>query len=72
MTANDAVRRLQGRLLQRTRTQALGQLASGLPGAERQRVVVEAEAPRARGRFTLLLWQDGEPPGVSLEGVTFP
>ncbi|WP_375767852.1 response regulator [Archangium gephyra] len=29
MTANDAVRRLQGRLLQRTRTQALGQLASG-------------------------------------------
>ncbi|MCY1081719.1 hybrid sensor histidine kinase/response regulator [Archangium lansingense] len=29
MSANDAVRRLQGRLLQRTRTQALGQLASG-------------------------------------------
>ena len=29
MSANDAVRRLKGRLLQRTRTQALGQLASG-------------------------------------------
>jgi len=42
------------------------------PGPERWRVVVEAEAPEARGRFTLLLWQDGEPPSVSLEGVTFP
>ncbi|HZI03448.1 MAG TPA: DUF2381 family protein [Archangium sp.] len=42
------------------------------PGAERRRVVVEAEAPEAGGRFTLLLWQDGEPPSVSLEGVTFP
>jgi signal transduction histidine kinase len=29
MSAHDEVRRLQGRLLQRTRTQALGQLASG-------------------------------------------
>ncbi len=29
VSANDEVRRLQGRLLQRTRTQALGQLASG-------------------------------------------
>jgi uncharacterized protein (TIGR02268 family) len=42
-----------------------------LPGPEWRRVVVEAEAPEARGRFTLLLWQDGEPPSVSLEGVTF-
>ncbi|WP_375768004.1 DUF2381 family protein [Archangium gephyra] len=42
------------------------------PGAKSQRVVVEAEAPEAQGRFTLLLWQDGEPPSVSLEGVTFP
>ena len=43
-----------------------------LPGPEWRRVVVEAEASEARGRFTLLLWQDGEPPSVSLEGVTFP
>lgn len=45
-----------------------------LPGLERQRVVVEAEATEteARGRFTLSLWQDGEPPSVSVEGVTFP
>ena len=43
-----------------------------LPGPEWRRVVVEAEAPEAGGRFTLLLWQDGEPPSVSLEGVTFP
>ncbi|HYO55043.1 DUF2381 family protein [Archangium sp.] len=44
------------------------------PGSERRRVVVEAEAAEieARGRFTLSFWQDGEPPSVSLEGVTFP
>ncbi|WP_375771324.1 hypothetical protein NR798_10615 [Archangium gephyra] len=42
------------------------------PGSKRRRVVVEAGAPEARGHFTLLLWQDGEPPSVSLEGVTFP
>ncbi|WP_309892406.1 DUF2381 family protein [Archangium sp.] len=45
------------------------------PGATRQRVVVEAEVTeeaRARGRFTLSLWQEGEPASVSLEGVTFP
>ncbi|QRK04778.1 DUF2381 family protein [Archangium violaceum] len=44
------------------------------PGSERRRVVVEAEAAEteARGRFALLLWQDGEPPSVSVEGVTFP
>ncbi|HYO69761.1 MAG TPA: DUF2381 family protein, partial [Archangium sp.] len=47
-------------------------LESFAPGPELHRVVVEAEAPRAQGRFTLLLWQDGEPPSVSLEGVTFP
>ncbi len=48
------------------------QLEAIAPGAKEQRVVVEAEAPEARGRFTLLLWQDGEPPSVSLEGVMFP
>ncbi|WP_309892323.1 DUF2381 family protein [Archangium sp.] len=45
------------------------------PGATRQRVVVEAEVTeeaRTRGRFTLSLWQDGEPASVSLEGMTFP
>jgi len=44
------------------------------PGATWQRVVVEAEVTdaQARGRFTLSLWQEGEPPSVSLEGVTFP
>ena len=44
------------------------------PGPEQQRVVVVAEASetQARGRFTLSLWQDGEPPSVSLEGVVFP
>ncbi|MFY0528884.1 DUF2381 family protein [Archangium gephyra] len=42
------------------------------PGAKWRRMVVEAEAPEAGGRFTLLLWQDGEPPSVSLEGVMFP
>ncbi|WP_309888324.1 DUF2381 family protein [Archangium sp.] len=44
------------------------------PGAKRQRVLVEAEVTeaQARGRFTLSLWQDGEPASVSLEGVTFP
>ena len=44
------------------------------PGAENQRVLVEAEVTeaQARGRFTLSLWQDGEPASVSLEGVTFP
>ncbi|WNG35431.1 DUF2381 family protein [Archangium violaceum] len=45
-----------------------------LPGSERQRVVVEAEATEteARGRITLSLWQDGESPSVSVEGVMFP
>jgi uncharacterized protein (TIGR02268 family) len=45
-----------------------------VPGPERQRVVVEAEAAEteARGRFSLSLWQDGEAPGVSVDGVTFP
>jgi uncharacterized protein (TIGR02268 family) len=45
-----------------------------LPGAQGQRVVVEAEVTGAqtRGPFTLSLWQEGEPPSVSLEGVTFP
>jgi uncharacterized protein (TIGR02268 family) len=45
-----------------------------LPGAKWQRVVVEAEATEAqvRGRFTLSLWQEDEPPSVSLDGVTFP
>ncbi|WP_309896073.1 DUF2381 family protein [Archangium sp.] len=44
------------------------------PGATWRRVVVEAEVTeaQARGRFTLSLWQEGEPPSVSLEGVTFP
>jgi uncharacterized protein (TIGR02268 family) len=44
------------------------------PGATWQRVVVEAEVtePQARGRFTLSLWQEGEPPSVSLDGVMFP
>jgi uncharacterized protein (TIGR02268 family) len=44
------------------------------PGATWQRVVVEAEVTEAqvRGRFTLSLWQEGEPPSVSLDGVTFP
>jgi len=44
------------------------------PGAKWQRVVVEAEVTQAqaRGRFTLSLWQEGEPPSVSLDGVTFP
>jgi len=44
------------------------------PGAQEQRVFVEAEVTeeQARGRFTLLLWREGEPPGVSLDGVTFP
>ncbi|HLM44661.1 MAG TPA: DUF2381 family protein [Myxococcaceae bacterium] len=46
------------------------------PGAKWQRVVVEAEVTQAqaqaRGRFTLSLWQEGEPPRVSLDGVTFP
>ena len=44
------------------------------PGATRQRVVVEAEVTeaQARGRFTLSLWQAGEPASVSLEGVAFP
>ena len=44
------------------------------PGATWQRVVVEAEVTetQVRGRFTLSLWQEGEPPSVSLEGVTFP
>ena len=44
------------------------------PGTERQRVLVEAELGKteARGPFTLLLWQDGEPPRVSLDGVMFP
>jgi uncharacterized protein (TIGR02268 family) len=45
-----------------------------LPGAKWQRVVVEAEVTeaQARGRFTLSLWQEGEPPSVSLDGVSFP
>jgi len=45
------------------------------PGATWQRVVVEAEVTeeaRALGRFNLSLWQEGEPPSVLLEGVTFP
>ena len=44
------------------------------PGATWQRVVVEAEVTeaQARGRFTLSLWQEGEPPSVSLDGVMFP
>ena len=44
------------------------------PGATWQRVVVEAEVKeaQARGRFTLSLWQEGEPASVSLEGVAFP
>jgi uncharacterized protein (TIGR02268 family) len=44
------------------------------PGPERQRLVVVAETSetQARGRFTLSLWQDGEPPSVSLDGVVFP
>ncbi|WP_158502042.1 DUF2381 family protein [Vitiosangium sp. GDMCC 1.1324] len=44
------------------------------PGAEWQRVVVEAEAAEteARGRFTLSLWQEGEPASVSVDGVIFP
>jgi uncharacterized protein (TIGR02268 family) len=44
------------------------------PGSKRRRMVVEAEATeaQARGRFTLLLWQDGEAPGVSVDGVSFP
>jgi uncharacterized protein (TIGR02268 family) len=44
------------------------------PSPEQQRLVVVAEASetQARGRFTLSLWQDGEPPSVSLEGVVFP
>jgi uncharacterized protein (TIGR02268 family) len=44
------------------------------PGAIWQRVVVETEVTeaQARGRFTLSLWQDGEPASVSLEGLTFP
>ena len=45
------------------------------PSATWQRVVVEAEVTeeaRALGRFTLSLWQEGEPPSVSLAGVTFP
>jgi uncharacterized protein (TIGR02268 family) len=45
------------------------------PGATGQRVVVEAEVTeqaRALGRFNLSLWQEGEPPSVLLEGVTFP
>lgn len=44
------------------------------PGAGQRRVVVEAEATeeQARGRFTLLLWREGEPPSVSLDGVAFP
>ncbi len=44
------------------------------PGTTRQRVVVEAEVTEAQawGRFTLSLWQEGEPASVSLEGVTFP
>jgi uncharacterized protein (TIGR02268 family) len=43
-------------------------------GARDQRVVVEAEVTeaQARGRFTLSLWQEGEPASVSLEGITFP
>ncbi len=46
----------------------------GLTGAERQRVVVAAEATetQARDRFTLSLWQDGEPPSVAVDGVRFP
>jgi uncharacterized protein (TIGR02268 family) len=45
-----------------------------LPGSKMQRVVVVVEATetQARGRFTLSLWQDGEPPSVSLDGVMFP
>jgi uncharacterized protein (TIGR02268 family) len=44
------------------------------PGPKNQRVVVEAEAQEieARGRFTLSLWQEGEPPSVSVEGMAFP
>jgi hypothetical protein len=44
------------------------------PGATWQRVVVEAEVTeaQARGRFTLSLWQEDEPPSVSLDGVMFP
>ncbi|WP_309891750.1 DUF2381 family protein [Archangium sp.] len=44
------------------------------PGTKQQRVLVEAELgnTEARGPFTLLLWQDGEPPRVSLDGVRFP
>jgi uncharacterized protein (TIGR02268 family) len=44
------------------------------PGATWRRVVVEAEVTEAqvRGRFTLSLWQEGEPPSVSLDGVMFP
>lgn len=43
-------------------------------GAKQQRVVAEAEVTeaQARDRFTLSLWQEGEPPSVSLDGVTFP
>jgi len=44
------------------------------PGATWRRVVVESEVTeaQARGRFTLSLWQEGEPPSVSLDGVMFP
>jgi hypothetical protein len=35
-------------------------------------VVAEASETQARGRFTLSVWQDGEPPSVSLDGVVFP
>lgn len=44
------------------------------PGATRQRVLVEVEAARAeaQGRFTLSLWQDGEPESAVVDGVAFP
>ena len=44
------------------------------PGLDQQRVVVEAEVTeaQARGRFSLFLRQDGEPPSVSVDGVFFP
>ncbi|HZI12098.1 MAG TPA: DUF2381 family protein [Myxococcus sp.] len=44
------------------------------PGLGQQRVTVEAEASetQARGRFTFSLWEDGESPSVSVEGVAFP
>ena len=43
-------------------------------GAKKQRIVVEAEAAstKARGRYVLSLWQEGEPPSVVMDGVVFP